>query len=133
MQARKARVTRGLMAGSTIPTCDNSGATLIRIVSIKNMKTAKKRSPSCGVGDLVLAAVKKGKPEMRKQVVFAVIVRQKREYRRPDGMRICFEDNAAVVLKDDKGNPKGTIFKGPIAKEAAGRWPGVAKIASIII
>ncbi|MBN1544600.1 50S ribosomal protein L14 [Candidatus Woesearchaeota archaeon] len=133
MQARKARVTRGLLAGSEIQTCDNSGATLIKIVSIKNMKTAKKRGPACGVGDLVLAAVKKGKPEMRKQVVFAVIVRQKREYRRPDGMRICFEDNAAVVLKDDKGNPKGTIFKGPIAKEAAGRWPGVAKVASIII
>jgi len=70
---------------------------------------------------------------MRKQVVFAVIVRQKREFRRPDGMRVRFEDNAAVVLKDDKGNPKGTIFKGPIAKEAAARWPGVSKVASIIL
>jgi large subunit ribosomal protein L14 len=70
---------------------------------------------------------------MRKQVVFAVIVRQKREYRRPDGTRVKFEDNAAVVLKDDKGNPKGTIFKGPIAKEAAGRWPAVSKVASIIV
>ena len=133
MQARKARVTRGLQAGSLVSTCDNSGATLLKIVSIKNVKTSKKRQPSCGVGDLVLAAVKKGKPEMRKQVVFAVIVRQKREYRRPDGVRVRFEDNAAVVLKDDKGNPKGTIFKGPIAKEATGRWPGVAKTASIII
>ena len=38
-----------------------------------------------------------------------------------------------VVLKDDKGNPKGTIFKGPIAKEACERWPGIAKIASIIV
>jgi len=65
--------------------------------------------------------------------VFAVIVRQRREYRRPDGTRIKFEDNAAVVLKDDKGNPKGTIFKGPIAKEATTRWPGIAKVASIIV
>jgi len=48
-------------------------------------------------------------------------------------MRIKFEDNAAVVLKDDKGNPKGTIIKGPVAKEAADRWPGVAKLASIIL
>jgi large subunit ribosomal protein L14 len=133
MQAHKARVTKGLQKGSTVATCDNSGAKMIKIVSIKKTKTTKKRNPACGVGDLVLAAVKKGKPEMRKQVVFAVIVRQKKEYRRPDGMRIRFEDNAAVVLKDDKGNPKGTIFKGPIAKEAAARWPGVSKVASIII
>lgn len=133
MQASKARHTKGLQVGSYIPTCDNSGATIIRIVSIKKRKTSKKRHPSCGVGDLVLAAVKKGKPEMRKQVVFAVIVRQKKEYRRSDGMRVKFEDNAAVVLKDDKGNPKGTIFKGPVAKEAAARWPGVSKVASIIV
>lgn len=133
MHALKARMTRGLQIGSTIPTCDNSGANMLKIVSIKKMKSSKKRTPACGVGDLVLAAVKKGKPEMRKQVVFAVIVRQKREFKRLDGMRVRFEDNAAVVLKDDKGNPKGTIFKGPIAKEAASRWPGVSKVASIIL
>ena len=82
---------------------------------------------------MVMAAVKKGKPEMRKQVVMAVIVRQKKEYKRPDGTRIKFEDNAAVVLKDDAGNPKGTILKGPIAKEACERWPGIAKLASIVV
>ena len=70
---------------------------------------------------------------MRKQVVFAVIVRQRKEFQRSDGSRIKFEDNAAVVLKDDKGNPKGTIFKGPIAKEATSRWPGIAKVASVIV
>ena len=91
------------------------------------------RNAGAGVADLILASVIKGRPDMRKQVVFAVIVRQKREYLRPNGMRIKFEDNAAVVLKDDKGNPKGTILKGPIAKEAAARWPGISKIASIII
>ena len=80
-----------------------------------------------------MAAVKSGKPDMRKQVVFAIVVRQKKEYKRVNGMRIKFEDNAVVVLKDEKGNPKGTIFKGPIAKEVADRWPAVAKIASIIV
>ena len=89
--------------------------------------------PCAGVGDLILASVRKGKPEMRKEVVFAVIVRQRMPYRRPDGTRIFFADNAAVVLKDDKGNPKGTTFKGPIAKEAASRWPAIAKVASIIV
>ena len=80
-----------------------------------------------------MTTVKKGKPEIRKQVVFAVIVRQKKEFRRNDGIRVKFEDNAAVVLKDEKGNPKGTIFKGPIAKEACERWPAIAKVAQIIM
>ncbi|MBI3034525.1 50S ribosomal protein L14 [Candidatus Woesearchaeota archaeon] len=133
MQALKGKITRPINHGSLIHTCDNSGAKIIRIISVKGSKTVKGRKPSCGVGDLLLASVRKGNPEMRKQVVFAVLVRQKKEYRRIDGMRIKFEDNAAVVLKDDKGNPKGTIFKGPIAKEATERWPGVAKVANIIV
>ena len=70
---------------------------------------------------------------MRKQVVHAIIVRQKKEYKRTDGSRIKFEDNAVVVLKDEKGNPKGTMFKGAIAKEVCERWPGIAKIASIVV
>jgi len=97
------------------------------------MKAIKANYPGAGVGDMVVAAVKKGRPDMRKTVVFAVITRQKKEYKRPDGTRVSFEDNSAVVLKDDKGNPKGTIFKGPIAKEAAGKWPAIAKVASIIV
>ena len=80
-----------------------------------------------------MASVIKGKPDIRKTVVMAVIVRQKKEYKRVSGTRIKFEDNAAVVLKDEKGNPKGTIFKGAIAKEATERWPGIAKIARIIV
>ena len=133
MKAIKANVTNGLQVGSVISTCDNSGAKVIKITSIKRKKTVKGRSPAGGVGDIVIAAVKKGRPDMRKKVVFAIIVRQRKEYRRPDGMRVSFEDNAAVVLKDDKGNPKGTIFKGPIAKEAANKWPGVAKVANMVI
>ena len=133
MKAVKARVTRGLPVGSEIETCDNSGAKMLKIVSVKGHKTVKGRIPAAGVGDLVLASVKKGKLEMRKQVVPAIIVRQKKEYRRPDGTRVKFEDNAAVVLKDMKGNPKGTIFKGPIAKEVAERWPAVAKVARMVV
>jgi len=133
MKALKSRITRGLPVGAFVKTCDNSGAKVIRIFSVKRHKTVQGRLQAAGVSDLVLASVKRGKPEMRKQVVFAVIVRQKKEYRRSDGTRIKFEDNAAVVLKDDKGNPKGTMLKGVIAKEACERWPGIAKIASIII
>jgi large subunit ribosomal protein L14 len=133
MKAVKANITDGLQKGSCIETCDNSGAKVLRIFSVKRSKTVHGRNAGAGVADLVLASVIKGRPDMRKQVVFALIVRQKREYLRPNGMRIKFEDNAAVVLKDDKGNPKGTLFKGPIAKEVAERWPIVAKLASIIV
>ncbi len=133
MKALKSRVTRGLPVEALVPTCDNSGAKLLKIFSVKGHKTVRGRISAAGVGDMVLAAVKKGKLEMRKTVVLAVIVRQRKEYRRADGMRIKFEDNAAVVLKDDKGNPKGTIFKGAIAKEVAERWPAVAKVASLVV
>ena len=133
MKAVSASMTNGIQHTTEMETCDNSGAKIVKIFTVIGLKTTKGKKPAAGVGDLVAASVKKGKPEMRKQVVYAIIVRQKKEYRRPDGMRIKFEDNAAVVLKDDKGTPKGTIFKGPIAKEACDRWPGVSKIASIIV
>lgn len=133
MLALNARITRGIPVGARVETCDNSGAKVIKVFTVVGLKTVKGRKPAAAIGDLVMANVVKGRPDMRKQVVYAVIVRQKKEYRRPDGTRIKFEDNAAVVLKDEKGTPKGTIFKGPLAKEACDRWPGVAKIASIIV
>ncbi len=133
MQAIKSRVTKCIPVGSQIDTCDNSGAKVIKIFTVIGRKTTKRRVPAAGVADLVMASVRRGRPDMRKQVVHAIIVRQKKEYRRADGTRIKFEDNAAVVLKDEKGNPKGTIFKGAIAKEVCERWPGIAKIASIVV
>ena len=133
MKAVKAKISKSLNTETMIDTCDNSGAKVLKIFSVKKTRTVKGRQPACGVGDIVMASVVKGKPDMRKQVVMAVIVRQKKEYRRPDGTRIAFEDNAAVVVKDDTGAPKGTIFKGPIAKEVCERWPHIAKIASIIV
>lgn len=132
MKAVKSRIVKALPIQATVKTCDNSGAKVLKIIAVKGHKTVKGRIGSAGVGDMIFAAVQKGKLEIRKTVVPAVIVRQKKEYRRADGTRICFEDNAAVVLKDDKGNPKGTIFKGPIAKEVVERWPAVAKVASMV-
>ncbi len=133
MKDLKARITRSLPLGAHVETCDNSGAKVIKIFSVIGHKTVKGRLQAAGIGDMVVASVKKGKPDMRKQVVYAVIVRQKKEFRRPDGMRVSFEDNAAVVLKDEKGNPKGTLIKGPLAKEVSIRWPQVAKIARLIV
>lgn len=133
MQTLKSSITRGLNHGSSLETCDNSGAKVIRVISVVNLKSTKRRKPSAGVGDLIMASVIKGRPDMRKQTFYAIIVRQKKEFRRRDGTRIKFDENAAVVLKDEKGNPKGTMIKGPVAKEATTRWPGIAKIASIIV
>lgn len=133
MKAISTNVTRALPIGAKVRTCDNSGAKIIEVLSVKNYKGVKRRKAGAGVGDIIRAAVKKGKPDMMKQMVYAVIVRQRRDFRRSDGTRVKFEDNAAVVLKDEKGNPKGSIFKGPIAKEAAERWPAVAKVASVIL
>lgn len=133
MKAIKAKITRAINRRAKIETCDNSGAKVVQLISVKNLNTRKGRIPAAGVGDMVTASVVVGTQEMRKQVVFAILVRQRKEYRRPDGTRIKFEDNAVIVLKDDKGNPKGTMFKGPIAKEAAERWPAIAKLASIVV
>jgi large subunit ribosomal protein L14 len=133
MKAIKARVTRALQIGSYLEPCDNSGAKIVKVVMVCNSKTVKGRKPYCGIASLVQVAVKSGKQDMRKQVFYAVIVRQKKEFRRPDGMRVKFEDNSCVILKDEKGNPKGTMIKGPIAKEVAERWTPIAKIATTIL
>ena len=133
MKPIKARITKALTQESLIEVCDNSGAKVLKFITAVGKNTKKGRMPGAGVADLIKASVKKGRPDMRKQVVYAVIVRQKKEFRRPDGTRVKFEDNAAVVLKDDKGNPKGTMIKGAIAKEVAERWAPVGRIASIIV
>ena len=66
---------------------------------------------------------------MKGQVFDAVVIRQRKPYRRLTGERVCFEDNAVALLKDEKGNPKGTQIKGPVAREVMERWSSVAKIA----
>ena len=133
MKSIKATIPKCLPHGARVETCDNSGAKMLKIFSVKGHKTLKGKMPSARVGDLVQASVVKGRPDMRKTVVWAIIVRQKKEYRRMDGTRVKFEDNAAVVLKDDKGNPKGTLIKGPVAKEVTMRWPAVAKISKVVV
>ncbi len=133
MLAIKSKTVRGIPVGCMLETCDNSGAKLVKVFAVKGHKTRKGRIQAASIGDLVQVAVKKGKPDVRSKVMFGVIVRQKKEYRRTNGMRVKFEDNSIVILKDDKGNPKGTILKGPIAKEVCERWPAIAKIASVIV
>lgn len=132
MKAVSARTTAGLNLGAKMIAADNSGAKIIRIVSVKKGKGRKKKQMCAKVGDWVKVSVKKGVPDMKGKVFDAVVVRQKKSYRRLTGERVMFEDNAVAILKDEKGNPKGTQIKGPVAREVQERWPQVAKIASMV-
>ena len=125
--------TRGLNIGSVVTVSDNSGGKLARITGVKRGKSVKGRQQSAGIGDWVKVSIRAGIPEMAGQVFDAVLIRQKKEFRRKTGERISFSDNAVAILKDDKGNPKGTQIKGPIAREINERWPLVAKIASMTV
>ena len=133
MKAISARATRGLNIGSYMIAADNSGAQIVKIVSVKHGKTTKKRQQPAKIGDWVKVSVRKGKPEMEGVVFDAVVIRQRKPYRRNTGERIAFSDNAVALLKDEKGNPKGTQIKGPIAREIMERWSSVAKIARIVV
>ncbi|MFA5061474.1 MAG: uL14 family ribosomal protein [Candidatus Pacearchaeota archaeon] len=132
MKAISSRATRGLNIGSLVEACDNSGARIVRIVSVKRGKTKKGRQGYAKIADWVKVSVRKGDLKMKGQVFDAVVVRQKKSWRRNTGERVCFSDNAVALLKDEKGNPKGTQIKGPIAREVQERWKEVAKIASIV-
>ena len=84
-------------SGAVMNCCDNSGARNLYIISVKGIGARLNRLPAAGVGDMVMATVKKGKPELRKKVMPAVVVRQSKPWRRADGVYLYFEDNAGVV------------------------------------
>jgi large subunit ribosomal protein L14 len=125
-------MTRGLPKGARLSCTDNTGAKVVEIVAVPKYHGVHRRYPSAGIGDLLLVSVKKGSPEMRKSLVNAVIVRQKRPFRRPDGTWVAFEDNAAVIVTPT-GETKGSEIKGPVAREAAERWARIAAIATMIV
>jgi len=132
-KAISAKATRALNIGSKVIASDNSGARIVRITGVKAGKSRKRRQQYTKIGDWVKVSVRAGKPDMKGQVFDAVVIRQKKPYRRLTGERFCFEDNAVALMKDDKGNPKGTQIKGSVAREVQERWPSVAKIAQFVL
>jgi large subunit ribosomal protein L14 len=132
MATGMAAPARALPIGARLVCVDNTGAKEVQILSVVGLKGTRRRLVSAGVGDQVVVSVKKGTPELRKQILRAVVVRQKKPYRRSDGLRIKFEDNAAALIAPD-GSPKGSEVRGPIAKEAAERWPKLAGIATMVV
>ena len=129
MKAVSAKTTKSLNIGSLLEACDNSGARICKIVSIKHGKTSKGRMGYAKIADHVKVSVRKGDPKMKGEVFDAVLVRQRKPWKRNTGERVCFSDNAVALLKDDKGNPKGTQIKGMVAREVQERWKEIAKIA----
>jgi len=107
---------------------DNTGAREILCIHIMGGSTRRYGY----VGDVIVAAVKQAAPNgsvKKGEVVRAVIVRTAKEYVRPDGSYIRFDDNAAVIIDPESLNPKGTRIFGPVAREL--RDKGFMKIVSL--
>ncbi|ERS94890.1 60S ribosomal protein L23 [Sporothrix schenckii ATCC 58251] len=128
----KLKMTLGLPVGAIMNCCDNSGARNLYIISVKGIGARLNRLPAGGVGDMVMATVKKGKPELRKKVHPAVIVRQSKPWKRTDGVFLYFEDNAGVIV-NPKGEMKGSAITGPVGKEAAELWPRIASNSGVVM
>lgn len=116
-----------IQAETRLVVCDNSGAK--EIACIKVLGGSKRRYAK--VGDIITASVKSASPNgtvKKKAVVKAVVVRTQNVIRRKDGSTIRFDDNAAVIIADDK-NPRATRIFGPVPREL--RDMGYAKIVSL--
>jgi len=103
-----------IQVGTNLEVADNTGAKAIRVFKI--LGATRKRYAQ--IGDIIIASVKLAEPRKivkRKEIVRAVIVRQKKALRRKDGSYIRFDDNAAVILTGDE--PKGNRIFGPVARE----------------
>jgi large subunit ribosomal protein L14 len=101
---------------SRLRVADNTGAKEILVIRVLKGSNAKYG----GVGDIVVASVKQANPGgavKKGDVVRAVVVRTAKEYSRPDGSTIKFDDNAAVILMSNQNNPRGTRIFGPVARE----------------
>ncbi len=112
---------------SRLRIADNTGAREILCIRVLGGSTRR----YARVGDIIIASVKQAIPTAsvkKGQVVRAVVVRTAKEYSRPDGSYVRFDDNAAVIL-DEQQNPKGTRIFGPVAREL--RDKGFMKIVSL--
>jgi len=132
MKAMQSKVTKGLQTGSRTVCADNTGARIVQVVSVDRYHGVRRRQPKLGLGGMATVSVKKGTPDMRRKLVKAVVVRQTQEFRRPGGLRVSFEQNA-MVITNERGEPRGTEIKGPVAREVAERFPKIGSMATIIV
>jgi len=104
-----------IQAESKVKIADNTGAKEIKVIKV----LGGSRRRYARIGDIFIATVKVANPGgvvKKSDIVKAVLVRSKKQYRRPDGSYIRFDENAAVII-DNANNPRGTRIFGPVARE----------------
>lgn len=133
MRGIAGKQTRGLPTMARLQVADNTGAKIAQIINVRKLGGTMRRYPAAGVGDLIKVSIKRGTPETRRQMYTAVVIRQRRPFRRVDGTWVQFEDNACVITNDAGNELQGSDIKGPVSREAAERWPRIAATAKQII
>lgn len=117
-----------IQVGTKLKIADNTGAKIIKCIRILGPSTKK----TAKIGEVVIAAVKEAEPRgmvKKSDVVYAVIVRQKKDLSRKDGSYIRFDENAAIIINKEDKKPLGTRVFGPVAREL--RKKGFKKIVSL--
>ncbi|KAI5155365.1 large subunit ribosomal protein L23e [Enteropsectra breve] len=127
----RSKMTRGVQTETRMKVVDNSGAKEVKIIGVKGFGGRLNMIPCAAPGDVVVCSVKKGNADLRKKVVLAVVVRQKKIWKRKDGVHIQFEDNACCLV-DNKGELRGTQISGPVPREVADAWSKISSLASSI-
>ncbi|MDP6864044.1 MAG: 50S ribosomal protein L14 [Candidatus Poseidoniaceae archaeon] len=133
MRGLAGKQTRGLPTMARLQVADNTGAKIAQIINVRKLGGTMRRYPAAGVGDLIKVSIKRGTPETRRQMYTAVVIRQRRPFRRVDGTWVQFEDNACVITNDAGNELQGSDIKGPVSREAAERWPRIAATAKQIV
>ena len=134
MKGLSCKMARRLQIGTVLKIIDNSGATRASIIGVKRYGGVKNRYPKAGIADIVICTVLAGAPEMKHKLIPVVVVQQRGTFKRADGTTVRFNDNAGVMIKSvDDTEPKGTIIKEPVAKEAIDRFTKIGKVAKVVI
>ena len=115
-------MTLGLPVAAVMNCCDNSGAKNLYIISVCGIKGRLNRLPSAGVGDMVMVTVRKGKPELRKKVMPAVVVRQRKASRRKDGVFIYSKWH--LLCHHSEGGKHRSMVRGRRHKPLRLLWRG---------
>jgi large subunit ribosomal protein L23e len=96
----KLRVTTGLPVAATLNCADNSGGKSLMIIATYGTQANLNKLPTASLGDMVLVSCKKGNQKLRKKVMPTIVVRQRRAWRRKEGVFIYCEDNAGVIANN---------------------------------
>merc|ERR1712244_112882 len=112
----KFRMSLACPVGAVMNCADNTGGKNLYVIAVYGIRGRLNRLPAACSGDMVMAAV---------------VIRQRKTFRRKDGQFIYFEDNTGVIV-NNKGEMKGSAITGPVAKECADLWPRIASNASSI-